>query len=80
MEFCDFDYVDEFEGYTREQRDLQEDRWLMMANGYSEAGIEEVYMNEELINCPYWKPVKNHLSHIILIMDNYIEDFHYYHH
>lgn len=48
MEFCDFDYVDEFEGYTREQRDLQEDRWVMMANGYSVASIEEVYMNEEL--------------------------------
>jgi hypothetical protein len=44
----DFDYVSEYEGYTLEQRDLQEDRWFLMTKEYSNAVIQEVYMNDEL--------------------------------
>lgn len=43
----DFEYVVEYEGYTREQRQLQEDRWVLMSEEYSPAVIEEAYMNEE---------------------------------
>ena len=45
---CDFEYVSEFEGYTCEQREQQEDRWVLMTKEYSNAVIEEEYMNEEL--------------------------------
>lgn len=45
---CDFEYVSEYEGYTREQRDEQEVRWFAMIDDCSYAVIEEVYMNEEL--------------------------------
>jgi hypothetical protein len=44
----DFDYVSEYEGYTSEQRQLQEDRWYLMSEEYGEATIETVNMNEEL--------------------------------
>ena len=44
----DFDYVDEYKGYTREQHDLQEDRWYLMTDEYMDANIEVVNMNEEL--------------------------------
>lgn len=44
---CNFEYVVEYEGYTREQRQLQEDRWVLMAEEYRSAVIEEAYMNEE---------------------------------
>ena len=50
-EECDFEYVEfvaEYEGYTREQRDLQEDRWCLMVEEYGEAKIQEVYMNDVL--------------------------------
>lgn len=45
---CDFDYVSEYEGYTLEQRDLQEERWFLMTKEYSDTVIQEVYMNDEL--------------------------------
>jgi hypothetical protein len=45
---CDCDYVSEYEGYTNEQRELQEERWFLMSEEYSEATIEVVNMNEEL--------------------------------
>ncbi len=45
---CDYDYVSEFEGYTSEQRQQQEDRWYLMYEDYGEAVIEVVNMNEEL--------------------------------
>ena len=44
----EFDYASEYEGYTREQRDEQEERWYAMTDDYDYAQIEEVYMNEEL--------------------------------
>ena len=44
---CNFEYVVEYKGYTREQRQLQEDRWVLMAEEYRSAVIEEAYMNEE---------------------------------
>ena len=44
----DFDYVEEYRGFTREQRDLQEERWYLMNEDYSDARIEVVNMNEEL--------------------------------
>ena len=44
----DFDYVEEYKGYTREQHDLQEDRWYLMTDEYMDANIEVVNMNEEL--------------------------------
>ena len=44
----DFVYVSEYEGYTREQRDEQEEKWYAMMDEYSYAVIDEVYMNEEL--------------------------------
>lgn len=43
-----FEYVMEYEGYTYEQRDEQESRWLLMTKEYSEAAIEVVNMNEAL--------------------------------
>ena len=45
---CEFDYVSEYEGYTREQRDEQENRWILMTKEYSEAAIEVVNMNEAI--------------------------------
>lgn len=45
---CDYDYVSEFEGYTSEQREQQEDRWYRMTEEYGEATIEVVNMNEVL--------------------------------
>ena len=47
-EFCDFEYISEFEGYTYEQREQQEERWVLMTKEYSDAVIQEVYMNEEI--------------------------------
>ena len=44
----DFEWVSEYRGYTREQRELQEDRWYLMTEDYREAKIEVVNMNEEL--------------------------------
>lgn len=44
----DFDYVLEYEGYTREQRDEQEEKWYAMTDEYGYATIGEIYMNEEL--------------------------------
>lgn len=44
----DFDYASEYEGYTNEQRQLQEERWYQMSEEYGEAEIQEVYMNDEL--------------------------------
>ena len=35
-------------GYTREQRGLQEERWLLMNDDYYEAIIQVVVLNEEL--------------------------------
>ena len=43
-----FEYVDEYEGYTIVQRDEQENRWVLMNKEYSEAAIEVVNMNESL--------------------------------
>lgn len=43
-----FEYVDEYEGYTIVQRDEQENRWVLMTKEYSEAAIEVVNMNEYL--------------------------------
>jgi hypothetical protein len=40
--------VAEYEGYTCEQRDEQESRWVLMTKEYSEAAIEVVNMNEAL--------------------------------
>ena len=44
----EFDYASEYEGYTREQRDEQEERWYAMTDEYGYATIGEIYMNEEL--------------------------------
>ena len=44
----DFVYVSEYEGYTREQRDEQEEKWYAMTDEYGYAQIEVVNMNEEL--------------------------------
>lgn len=44
----DFEFVSEFSGYTREQRDEQENIWINMVDAYKEAVIETVYMNTEL--------------------------------
>ena len=43
-----FEYVMEYGGYTCEQRDEQESRWILMTKDYSEAAIEVVNMNEAL--------------------------------
>lgn len=46
---CDnFEFVSEFSGYTRGQRDEQENIWINMVDAYKEAVIETVYMNTEL--------------------------------
>lgn len=47
-EFNEYEYVKEYMGYTREQRDLQEKRWLLMSEEYYEAIIQNVVLNEEL--------------------------------
>lgn len=44
----DFEYVAEYEGYTEEQRQQQEDRWYLMSEEYGEATVQVVNMNEEL--------------------------------
>jgi putative SOS response-associated peptidase YedK len=44
----DYDYVSEYRGYTNEQREEQEARWVLMTEDYQEANIEEVEMNVEL--------------------------------
>lgn len=44
----DFDYASEYEGYTNDQRQLQEERWYQMSEEYGKAEIQEVYMNDEL--------------------------------
>lgn len=43
-----FEYVNEYMGYTIEQRDEQENRWFLMTRDFSEAVIEVVNMNEAL--------------------------------
>lgn len=43
-----FEYVDEYEGYTCIQRDEQENRWVLLTKEYSDAAIEVVNMNEAL--------------------------------
>lgn len=43
-----FEYVAVYEGYTCEQRDEQEIRWVLMTKEFSEATIEVVNMNETL--------------------------------
>ena len=43
-----FEYVSEYKGYTKEQRDEQESRWHLMLDDYSYATIQEVNMNEEI--------------------------------
>ena len=47
-EFNEYEYVKEYMGYTLEQRDLQEKRWLLMSEEYYEAIIQNVVLNEEL--------------------------------
>ena len=47
-EFNEYEYVKEYMGYTREQRGLQEERWLIMSEEYYEAIIQVVVLNEEL--------------------------------
>lgn len=47
-DFEDFEFVSEFSGYTREQRDEQENIWINMVDAYKEAVIEVVNMNEAL--------------------------------
>ena len=43
-----FEYVEEYEGYTIVQRDEQENRWVLMTKEFSEAAIEVVNMNEAI--------------------------------
>ena len=47
-DFNEYEYVKEYMGYTREQRGLQEERWLLMSEEYYEAIIQEINPNEEL--------------------------------
>ena len=47
-DFNEYEYAKEYMGYTREQRGLQEERWLLMNEEYYEAIIENVVLNEEL--------------------------------
>lgn len=47
-DFNEYEYVREYMGYTREQRGLQEERWLIMSEEYYEAIIQVVVLNEEL--------------------------------
>lgn len=47
-DFNEYEYVKEYMGYTREQRGLQEERWLLMSEEYYEAIIQNVILNEEL--------------------------------
>lgn len=44
---CDFEYISEYRGYTLEQRDRQEARWVQMLAEYGYAEIQVVNMNEE---------------------------------
>ena len=44
----DFDYIEDYKGYTRDQREKQEERWYLMLGDFCEAEIEVVNMNEEL--------------------------------
>ena len=44
---CDFEYISEYMGYTLEQREQQEDRWIRMVSEYGYAEIQVVNMNEE---------------------------------
>lgn len=48
VDFNEYEYVKEYMGYTREQRGLQEERWLLMSEEYYEAIIQDVVLNEEL--------------------------------
>lgn len=41
-----FEYVKEYKGYTCDQRDEQENRWVLMTKEYSDVVIEVVNMNE----------------------------------
>lgn len=43
-----FEYVNEYMGYTIEQRNEQEDRWVLMTMEFSEAVVKVVNMNEAL--------------------------------
>lgn len=47
-DFNEYEYVKDYMGYTREQRGLQEERWLLMSEEYCEAIIQNVILNEEL--------------------------------
>lgn len=44
---CGFEYISEYRGYTLEQREQQESRWLQMLAGYMYADVQVVNMNEE---------------------------------
>ena len=44
----DFEYAKEFMGYTIEQMNEQEDRWISAISDYRECVIQEVNINEEL--------------------------------
>ena len=44
----EFEYIADYEGYTCEQRDYQENRWVLMTKECCEAVIEEIEMNTEL--------------------------------
>ena len=46
--FYEYEYVKEYMGYTREQRSLQVERWLLMNEEYYEAIIQNVILNEDL--------------------------------
>jgi hypothetical protein len=45
---CDFAFAEEYRGYTREQRDHQDERWIRMIKRYHPAEIQLVEMNEEI--------------------------------
>lgn len=45
---CDFVFAEEFRGYTREQRNQQDERWIRMVQKYRPAEIQLVEMNEEI--------------------------------
>lgn len=44
----EFEYIADYEGYTCEQRDYQENRWVLMTKECCESVIEEIEMNTEL--------------------------------
>lgn len=44
---CGFEYISEYRGYTLDQREQQEARWIQMLDEYGYAEIQVVNMNEE---------------------------------